>query len=85
MIKAKPIFPSILSNLLEKTTDAVIKAAKNGDMVLVSIQIDFPLFVLSISLQIFSIAERATFARIFATVDRSNGTNRTSSLKPQWS
>ena len=26
----------IFSNLLEKTTDAVIKAAKNGDLVMVS-------------------------------------------------
>lgn len=27
---------SICSNLLEKTTDAVIKAAKNGDLIMVS-------------------------------------------------
>lgn len=31
------IYPIFCSNLLEKTTDAVIKAAKSGDMVMVII------------------------------------------------
>lgn len=36
-------FLSMCSNLLEKTTDAVIKSAKNGDLSLVSFFFSFEL------------------------------------------
>lgn len=57
------------SNLLEKTSDAVIKAAKNGDLALVSFYLLNSLPVFNIFFISYLIVEGTSFARIFTSID----------------
>lgn len=72
------------SNLLEKTTDAVIKAAKNGDLALV-IKLSsygFPRF--NLFRFFLDTVEGTPFARIFAFIDWLDGAYCPSSRQSMW-
>lgn len=58
------------SNLLEKTTDDVIKAAKIGDLVMVGFENKyFILFQIKTAILILCSVKRLAFARLFVAID----------------